>query len=326
MNNSTGITTKDGKYFVSSYASSRVLKEWNESEENFLLEGLAVDPRVLGIEIPISWNQFPYSKEWLVKKIPQHWSLQLTSLPAMMQASQQDPSFGLASNNEAVRQQAVLFFEKIKIFAEELQHDFGRKLISSVSLYSSPPNTVVQNRGNKESLQRSVQEIEAMDWKNISLNLEHCDAVQVQHAPEKGFLALEEEIEVLQKTENIGLVLNWGRSAIEKHSPEGPLEHLKLALQTGLLRGFVFSGCSNDSQSPYGYWKDSHTPPASLCPESLLRAEEVTAVLELITKENKEKNRRIFLGSKLSNRLEPLSIERSLELNLKALDFYESFA
>ncbi len=116
---------------------------------------------------------------------------------------------------------------------------------------------------------------------------------------DKGFLSLHDEIDVVQAVGNIGIVLNWGRSAIELRSAEGPLKHINLVMPHNLLKGFVFSGCTDNQNSPYGAWRDIHIPPKNfinsqyLRNESLLGKKEINQVLTLIS------NQDIYLGIKV---------------------------
>ena len=260
------------KYFVSAYATSQVLHAWDEAAETLYFQGLIGDPRIAGIEIPFLLDREAYPIEWLRKNIPPHWHLTITSLPAVMQLGDKNSKAGLASNSEPDRKIAVSLIDKVRQYAERLQQAFGRPLIKSINLYSSPRNSAMTLQGSKEALERSLAEITKMNWGSIALNLEHCDAFTLEHPAEKGFLSLTDEIEVLESVGSIGLVLNWGRSAIETHSTEGPLQHLLQALSHQLLRGFVFSGCTSDPQSLYGAWKDKHAPPQNLSSQSTAAA------------------------------------------------------
>ncbi len=306
-------------YFISAYATSQVLNTWNEASETSYFQALAADPRAIGIELPFFEDRVVYPIEWLKKNIPAHWSLNLTPLPAVMQFVASNPKAGLASTSEPDRKVAIELIKKVLRYAEDLQQAFGRPVVRSINLYSSPQNSVAGQQGNKEALQCSLAEIKKMKWGSIALNLEHCDAFVSSHPAEKGFLSLEEEIESLEAVGGIGLVLNWGRSAIERHSVDGPLQHLRQVLAHRLLRGFVFSGCTANLESPYGSWKDRHAPPRQLCPESLLGEKEVAEVFNLINEQ--QQSSECYLGIKVSNRFLPFDIKRSIELNLESVSF-----
>jgi len=300
-------------YFISAYATSPSGHQWDEGAEQAYFEGLAASSQVIGIEHPFLCGSEKYPIDWLVKNVPEHWQLNLTSLPAAMQLADRNPRAGLASTSEPGRKQAVALIQQVRSYGEDLQRAFGRQLVKSINLYSSPKNTTQQRQGSQEALKRSLAEIVAMDWGRIALNLEHCDALTIDHPAEKGFLSLEEEISVLESVGGIGLVLNWGRSAIEARSNTGPLLHIRQALEQQLLQGFVFSGCTDDRNSPYGAWKDSHTPPAVLCSESLLGKQEISQVFDLLNKEE------ITLGVKVSNRFSTKNSNNSIALNIETI-------
>ncbi|MBX9743564.1 MAG: DUF4862 family protein [Chthoniobacterales bacterium] len=311
------------KYFISAYASSRTLSTWDEAVETFLFHGLAESPHVKGIEVPIILEGEAYPLEWLCKTLPKHWQLHLTTLPAVMTMAQQYPHAGLASKNEEERQRTLALIKKTYRYAEELAQRVGRPVVSAVTLYSSPQQNLEIPCSSKEALQRSLAALGEMEWGSIALNLEHCDAFTHEHPADKGFLSLEEEMEVLQQVGGIGLLINWARSAIETRSPEGPLQHLRQALSHQLLRGAVFSGCTSSATNPYGSWKDSHMPPRGLksdeatLKESLLGEEEIAALFNLIA------DRDLFLGIKISNRLVPFDIQRSLAWVLETIALLE---
>jgi hypothetical protein len=132
---------------------------------------------------------------------------------------------------------------------------------------------------------------------------------------DKDFLSLHDEIDVVQTVGDIGIVLNWGRSAIELRSAESPLKHINLVMPHNLLKGFVFSGCTDNQNSPYGAWRDTHIPPKNfingqyLRNESLLGKKEINQVLTLIS------NQDIYLGIKALDASLTRDVIRSIDLN-----------
>lgn len=90
-----------------------------------------------------------------------------------------------------------------------------------------------------EAFSRSVREIASWDW-GCDLVLEHCDAM-TGPAPRKGFLPLEQVLEVVKETD-ISVCINWARSAIEGRNTTLPLEHVQAALAAGKLGALMFSG------------------------------------------------------------------------------------
>ena len=119
----------------------------------------------------------------------------------------------------------------------------------------------------------------------MPLLLEHCDAEMPGRAPQKGWLGLEQEIDALHAlAAPIGIVLNWGRSAIEFQDADRVVEHVRMAHDAGLLKAIVFSGAS-DQAGAYGEpWQDGHLPFSSSAvsdgdPVSLMNEERTRAAL-----------------------------------------------
>lgn len=118
---------------------------------------------------------------------------------------------------------------------------------------------------------------------------------------------------------DIGLSINWGRSAIEARSCSGPIEHIKKAAKENLLRGIIFSGAPAQ-ESPYGVWKDSHMPPAqsfnipSYAQKSLLTVEENKKCFD-----NCNAQQLAFIGGKISVRPNDISVEQRVSYNKSLL-------
>ena len=145
---------------------------------------------------------------------------------------------------------------------------------------------------------------------------------------EKGFLTLQSEIDILLKLSDrhdVGITINWARSAIEGKDIYKPLEHIKLALKYNLLSGLVFSGVS-DNDKNYGSWKDMHMPFAKSYDvkyfekNSLLTYESISTTLKLV-----DLNVLDYLGIKLlSLPLDTFDIDRRVGLNKDAIFILEN--
>ena len=94
-------------------------------------------------------------------------------------------------------------------------------------------------------------------------------------APRKGFLPLEQVLEVIKETD-ISICINWARSAIEGRNTTLPVEHVQTALQAGKLTALMFSGTT--IRGEYGEWQDLHAPFSSYCADSLLTTEHAKAL------------------------------------------------
>ena len=143
----------------------------------------------------------------------------------------------------------------------------------------------------------------------------------------QSFLTLKNEIEVLSIFSDIydvGITINWARSAIEGKDIYMPLEHIKLAIKSNLLSGLIFSGVS-DNDKNYGSWKDTHMPIAQSYnvdyyeKNSLLTHENISNALNLL-----DLNSLDYLGIKLlSMPVENSQIERRVGLNRDAIFILE---
>jgi len=96
-------------------------------------------------------------------------------------------------------------------------------------------------------------------WCGATLVIEHCDKYIPEQNPEKGFLSLESEIDVVSEA-GIGIHLIWGRSAVEGRSADTAYERVLEAGKRGVLDGIIFSGAGPEV-TQYGYpWIDGHLP------------------------------------------------------------------
>ena len=227
------------------------------------------------------------------------WRLVVTFLPAQMENLELDPHFGLASERLESRMKACA--EVHRLF-DELQtllklrpdieligislptgprvHGHGASCVNGgvtsgatnhvTNHVTSGERKIVSPSSSKAALRHSMRELQGCLYFE-KINFEHCDSKRGASPVAKGFLELEDEIEIAKEF-GLGLVVNWGRSAIEGRSAATPLTHLQKILtasaenkepvslhQNPLLRGLIFSGAA--SQHPiYGDWLDTHAP------------------------------------------------------------------
>ena len=305
-------------YFISAYATSPSFNQWDPLDERKYFQALASEPEVVGIEHPFFINSEKYPLSWLLENIPDHWSIIITALPAFMHEAKNNPLLGLASENEAGRRQAVQLMQAISQYSEKLNHIFNRKIVKAIHFHSLPRNDDVNRLGNKAALKQSLYDIQKFNWHGAELNLEHCDAYIPNQLADKGFLLLKDELEVLSEVGGYGIVLNWARSAIEGRSVMTPLRHIELTQHAALLRGFFFSGCTDNPESDYGCWKDTHIPPKNfieseyLRNESLLGAKEIKQVLNVLDRE-------IYYGIKILDQAKLKKLTQSIGLNIDTI-------
>ncbi len=258
------------KAFVSSYAASSFSSPWDRASEESLFDGLA-GLGLAGLELPFTGRLHPHDENWLISKIHPEWRLIVTALPGTMDRLKDDPQFGLASADDSGRARALRFLEKARAAVLKLNAELGRPAVAAVEIHSAP-RLGTGARSSLEAFARSLTDLRGRDWGGAELLVEHCDAFTSAHPPDKGFLTIEDECAAIRlssgPTRAFSLI-NWGRSAIETRSADGPREHLRRAREAGLLAGVFFSGAT-PAHPDYGAWNDRHAPFSTSCPESLL--------------------------------------------------------
>ena len=227
-----------------------------ELREQFY-RGLGGLASLRGLELPYG----PYGGSWPAGA-PRDWSAVVTTIPGTMQRLAKLPTFGLASPDAAGRREALEFTAGVREFVLRLE-DEGHT-VEAVELHSAPYPGASAPR-----FRESLEEILGWEWGSTRLLVEHCDAPRAGRSPEKGFLALSEEVEVLLSLQagaggQVGMVINWARSVIETRNPETAAEHIAQARAAGVLAGVMFSGCS-PVETEFGYpWIDAHLPPVEV--------------------------------------------------------------
>ena len=265
------------KIHVGAYAASAGLEQ---DDEAALYEGLAA-LGVAGLEQPFFGTLHRRDEGWLIGQLRPEWSLILTTLPGAMDRLGADKHFGLASADAAGRARALDFAESARLSVEKLRLALGRPAVRAVLLHSAPRLGGSGAKSSLEGFAASLTELRARDWGGASLLVEHCDAAVPAHAPDKGFLRIEDDVLAVKLSSGrtpAGVALNWGRSALETRSADGPLEHASRAVQAGLLGAVMFSGVTPEHPE-YGAWKDSHAPFSTSVPESLLTPAAAKALL-----------------------------------------------
>lgn len=244
------------------YVTSPTLDAWDAQKEIEFLHAIRESlPTLGGLELPFYGPGFhPHNEELFLKNCDPKWNYSFTCMPGNMNRVKANPQFGLASDEESWRRDAVKFHEDALKSAKKLNQALGRKAIRSVQIASSPKRMLAPS--SQAAFTKSLRELAAWDWEGMELLVEHSDAYLPSHPPVKGFLTLEEEIGAIRDSKaDFGVLINWGRSAIEGRSAEKPLEHIRMAKNAGLLRGLIFSGTSPDCPR-FGKWTDLHMPVA----------------------------------------------------------------
>ena len=278
---------------MSAYAAAPPSEPWDRDAEGALYDGLAA-LGVAGLELPFTGRLHARDDAWLLVQLRPDWRFLVTLLPGTMNRLKDDKHFGLASADADGRRSALDFAESARRAVERLHASLGRKAVAAVSLHSAPRLAGSGARASLEAFAASLTELRGLDWDGAELLVEHCDAAVPKHAPDKGFLRMEDEcaaIAISSGPTPARVLINWGRSAIETRSADGPLEHLSRARQADLLAGLFFSGAT-PADPHYGEWKDAHAPFSTSCPASILTPAAAKAAL-------KEAGELAYLGIKI---------------------------
>lgn len=241
-----------------------------------LYAGLSERRLATALEIPDTHllNMPESERAWLAGQLRGRFTESVvTAIPGTMTRQTQAPRFGLASPDESARRAAVSFILELRRAAEHLNQATGENSIGVLHIHSAPSGT-----GTVEAFSRSLEELASGDW-SARLAIEHCDARSQRFPGEKRFLQAADEIR-LAREHSLGLTVNWGRSALEGHDPNLPLQHLRQAAAAGVLEGVMFSGVGETASQYGGPWADTHLPLRPDEPTSLLDSDAVAASLE----------------------------------------------
>lgn len=248
----------DLPWFVASYT----MLDPNSSavEQRELLEMMASHRHFQGWEVPFT-DAARFVTDWHGGSLEPTHKLVVTLLPGTMSAMGMDPRAGLASNNEEARRMALGSVARCYEAIRRTNDTYGRNVVHAIELHSAP-----RVRGSVANFKSSLEEITSWDWGATEILVEHCDSVKRNQTPSKGFLTIEDEVEAVRATQvhggtQIGLLINWGRSVIEGRRRYTAVEHIAFARDMEVLRGIIFSGCSDREPSRGGAWADMHLAP-----------------------------------------------------------------
>lgn len=117
--------------------------------------------------------------------------------------------------------------------------------------------------------------------------------------PEKGFLALDAELEVAADF-GVGVHLNWGRSCLEARDPSWVASEVAAARTRDLLTGVVFSGVSSTATRFGPAWADAHLPATPDEPASLLTQQAIADCARIAVGAGQAGHPAAYLGAKVS--------------------------
>lgn len=262
-------------FIIGAYPCAPSFHQQNEKLEMEFWRQLADTPHIRGLEQPCLENLHPYGDEWLLRHTPAEWQIVVTAIMETMRRRGENGSFGLASSDETQRKTCVDYYRHLYQKINKLNANSAGKVIA-LELHAAPlagnPNVAQAT----DAFARSLKEIAGWDW-SCDLVLEHCDAM-TGTTPRKGFLPLENVLEVIADYD-IGVCINWARSAIEGRNTSLPRQHALSAQRAGKLRGLMFSGTTQTGD--YGEWQDLHAPFAPFCPESIMTLNHVKELLNI---------------------------------------------
>ena len=309
---------------MGAYASSPNVGDWDAELETRYYNEIKSFGYIGGLEHPFAGSLHNKDDDWFLNNIDPSWEFVFTCIPGVMGAIGKNPNFGIASDDEAGRQEALVFMKKGRDAIAKLNAHSGKQVVRAIQIHTSPNKAKAGS--SKESLEKSLTEMLSWDWQGAQLVIEHCDAYVEGQDPGKGFLTLEDEIAAIIATgKKVGICINWGRSAIELRSAEGVMAHIKAAKDAGVLSGLMFSGASGND-SDYGVWRDSHMPPQALSsdgagePASLMTPQIMRDCIEAAGPESL-----LYLGAKLGIRPRTAPLEERIAYNREAFSIIDGY-
>ncbi len=265
------------KIHIGAYAAALGL---DEAAETALYAGIAAMD-VAGLEQPFFGTLHRRDEGWLIGQIRPDWSLVLTTLPGAMDRLNANKNFGLASADPDGRKLALDYIELARLAVEHLHRALGRRAVRAVMVHSAPRLGGSGAKSSLEGFADSLADLRGRDWQGAKLLVEHCDAALPGQEPDKGFLKIEDDVIAAKLSSGktpVGVAINWGRSALETRTAEGPLAHIARAVQSDLLGALFFSGVT-PKDPEFGTWRDSHAPFSTTTPNSLLTPAAAQAAL-----------------------------------------------
>ena len=254
------------------------------------------------VELPLDAEGRIPDEALVLSLVPAHWDVVLTTVPGTLARVGRNPNFGLASPDSHGGGEAVDHLRRCWSTAARIDSALGRRAVRGIQVVSAPriaeaipagipPGIHGEPSGTAAArlLERLTDILEAAA-EDVPVLVEHCDAEVPGRLPAKGFLDISDEIEVVAALRaagrtSTGLVVNWGRSALETRSAGGPVDHVDRARRAGVLTGVILSGCT-DRDGAFGpAWADAHPPLRDLPapagePTSLLTDEAVRSTLD----------------------------------------------
>lgn len=312
-------------FFVGGYATEPRPPFDREASAAFYA-GVQAIPGLAGLEVPILGGGVMHENEaFLLDTLfgaageASQPRIVITCIPATMGALGKNPSFGLASANDAGREEALAVARQALDTVGRIHaRTGGRKAVVAVEIHSAPKRST-DTSSSADAFAASLKEIGSWDWQGAVVVVEHCDyGVPPSASAAKGFLSIEDEIAAIRAAnthfgeDRIGVCVNWARSVLERRDVSDPVRHIRAA--GSLLKGIMFSGCSGQPAiADYGAWQDTHMPLDTDAEGSLMTAE---AVRECIAAAKPHSSTVLYVGGKIT--LSPVSADPAARAKVNA--------
>ena len=243
------------------------------------------EPLIGGLELSFRDGLHPGGVPLLAPLLDPAWRNVVTTIPGTLAGVAANPAYGLASTDLAGRESALLTARALRDDVDALSEYFGFPAVVAVELHSAP--VARPGASSADHFAESLIEIASWNWGDVALIVEHADALVPGRVPQKGWLALEDEIAATRAASHasgrrIGHGINWGRSAIETGSADGVDAHLGRLRDAGLLDALMISGASPQPTARSAPWEDVHLAIADVEPESLLTSASLASAVRAV--------------------------------------------
>ena len=170
----------------------------NPADEASFYNALADLPGVVGFEVPFADTLHKVDEDWLLAQ-PELRLLDIvvTTAPGTSARVRASARYGLASTDADGLEAALLHTEATRAAVHRLNDALGRQAVLAVELHSAPPH--IDGVSSSDQLHHSLEQIATWDWGGARLVIEHCDSALPGQKPAKGYLSLEDEIELSAK-------------------------------------------------------------------------------------------------------------------------------